>query len=271
MAVDAANAPLAPGALTTIAKGALSVDVAPAAGGRIAQIRHAGVEQLVGYSETNASMLAWGSYPMVPWAGRIRRGQFEFEGRRHRLPVNLGPHAIHGVGFALPWHLDMASADAVELSLALPHDARWLFGGTARQRIEVDGDRVRMRLSLTAGERAMPVALGWHPWFRKPERMEFSPSAHYPRDDEGMATLPAAPPPTGPWDDCFVNTSPVILHLEGRRVRLTSDCRHWVVYDEPAHATCVEPQSGPPDAFNLEPLVLAPGETLQRWFLMEWL
>ena len=54
-------------------------------------------------------------------------------------------------------------------------------------------------------------------------------------------------------------------------MRLTSDCRHWVVYDEPAHATCVEPQSGPPDAFNLEPLVLAPGETLQRWFLMEWL
>ena len=137
-----------------------------------------------------------------------------------------------------------------------------------------EGDSFRVRqffLHGPAGERAMPVALGWHPWFRKPERMEFSPSAHYPRDDEGMATLPPAPPPTGPWDDCFVNTSPVILHLEGRRVRLTSDCRHWVVYDEPAHATCVEPQSGPPDAFNLEPLVLAPGETLQRWFLMEWL
>ncbi|HEY0504788.1 MAG TPA: aldose epimerase [Lysobacter sp.] len=271
MASDAAAAPLAPGVLTTIGSGLLSVDVAPAAGGRIAQIRHDGVELLIGHSATNASMLAWGSYPMVPWAGRIRRGQFDFEGRRHRLPINLGPHAIHGVGFAMPWHLDTATSDAVELSLALPQDARWLFGGVARQRIEVDADRVRMRLSVTAGDRAMPVALGWHPWFRKPGRVEFAPTAWYPRDDEGIATQPVAAPPPGPWDDCFVNTAPVILHCSGRRVRLTSDCRDWVVYDQPAHATCVEPQSGPPDAFNLAPLVLAPGETLQRWFLMEWL
>lgn len=271
MAIDAANAPLAPGALTTIAKGPLSVDVAPAAGGRIAQIRHAGIDQLVGFSDAHASMLAWGSYPMVPWAGRIRRGQFDFEERRHRLPVNLGSHAIHGVGFAMPWRIDAVESDAVELSLALPQDARWLFGGVARQRIEVESDRMRMQLSVAAGERAMPVAMGWHPWFRKPDRLEFAPTAYYPRDDEGMATLPLAPPPPGPWDDCFVNDAPVILHRNGLRLRLTSDCNDWVVYDQPAHATCVEPQSGPPDAFNLQPQVLAPGETMERWFLIEWL
>ena len=32
---------------------------------------------------------------------------------------------------------------------------------------------------------------------------------------------------------------------------MSSSCDHWVVYDEPEHAVCIEPQSGPPDAFNL--------------------
>jgi aldose 1-epimerase len=53
-------------------------------------------------------------------------------------------------------------------------------------------------------------------------------------------------------------------------VRLRSDCIHWVVYDETAHATCVEPQSGPADSFNIEQTVLQPGETLERSFLIEW-
>jgi aldose 1-epimerase len=44
-----------------------------------------------------------------------------------------------------------------------------------------------------------------------------------------------------------------------------------VVYDEPAHATCVEPQSGPPDAFNLgRARDLEPGASLSARFLWEW-
>ena len=74
--------------------------------------------------------------------------------------------------------------------------------------------------------------------------------------------------PTGPWDDCFVNTEPVALTFDGvdveTAIRTAPD---WVVYDMPAHATCVEPQSGPPDAFNIRPNRLEPGETLATiWF-----
>jgi aldose 1-epimerase len=31
---------------------------------------------------------------------------------------------------------------------------------------------------------------------------------------------------------------------------MTSTCDHVVLYDEPRHAICVEPQTGPPDALN---------------------
>jgi len=268
--VDDALRPFAPGPLTAIEAGRTRLEVAPAAGGRIARLTHAGVDWLVGHDAGNAAMIAWGCFPMVPWAGRVRRGGFRFDGREYRLPANLGAHAIHGVGFALPWQVDAHAPGRVELSLALPADQRWPFGGSARQRIEVGDRHVSMQLSITAGDRAMPAAIGWHPWFRKPDCIEFSPRAIYPRDRDGIAVPPAIAPTPGPWDDCFVNEEAIVLHLAGQRLRLASDCDHWVVYDETVHATCVEPQSGPPDAFNLQPSVLAPGETLRRAFLLEW-
>jgi len=263
--------PLAPGALIRLASGPLAVDVAPAAGGRIAQIVHDEISWLLGYSEHNAAMIAWGCYPMLPWAGRIRHGRFAFEGHAYQLPLNLGEHAIHGVGFALPWRVEAASATHAELSLQLPEDARWPFGGSARQRIDVEDNALRMQLSVTAGERAMPAVIGWHPWFCKPDRIEFNPSRFYPRDAEGIAVRSVGELPPGPWDDCFVNDEPVLIERAGQRLRLVSSCRHWVVYDETAKAACFEPQSGPPDAFNLEPTRLAPGSSIAATFALEWL
>ena len=61
-----------------------------------------------------------------------------------------------------------------------------------------------------------------------------------------------------------------MMHRLGQRLRLSSDCEDWVVYDETAHSTCIEPQTGPADAFNIAPRVLAPGQSLQAWFLIEW-
>lgn len=260
-----------PGPLATIANGELRVAIAPQAGGRIAQIRYGGIDHLVGYDEDNQAMIAWGSYPMLPWAGRIRQGRFDFQGAQYQLPLNLGAHAIHGVAFTMPWQVEVHEANAVELSLALPEDDRWPFGGTAHQRIVVGEDRLEMELSVRAGPVPMPAVIGWHPWFRKPERLSFSPSRMYPRDQEGIATLPLVEPLPGPWDDCFINRAPVVLQRAGQRLQLSSDCTNWVIYDQTTHATCIEPQSGPPDAFNLEPAIIPPGETLRKGFLIEWL
>lgn len=278
MALDAASeapaadamAPMAPGPLTTLSNEHLKVDIAALAGGRIAQIAYRGVEQLIGPDQGTPAMIAWGSYPMLPWAGRIRHGRFAFGGRGYQLPLNLQGHAIHGVAFGLPWQLDAHDDQRAELSLTLPQDARWPFGGSAKQTIELRQQRLELKLSLQAGAQAMPAAIGWHPWLRKPDRIDFTPAAYYPRDHQGIASLPLAPPPPGPWDDCFINPSEVVVHRGGQRLRLSSNCSHWVVYDETEHATCIEPQTGPPDAFNLAPEVLSPGEVLEAWFLLEW-
>jgi aldose 1-epimerase len=227
-----------------------------------------GVELLIGRNEgpDPGAAMAWGSYPMVPWPGRIRRGRFTFEGVEHALPINFGGHAIHGVGFDVSWSVARHDADRIELELSLPNDRRWPFGGSSRQVISVDGAALRCELSVTAGSVAMPAAIGWHPWFRKPERVSFRPTAMYERDDEWITIDSLVDVPVRPWDDCFLNTEPVGLTIGGVDLTMTSGCDHWVVFDMREHATCVEPQTAPPDAFNIRPTRLEPGETLSAWF-----
>lgn len=243
------------------------VVVAPAAGGRTAQITVDGRALLVdGDSSSHPSM--WGLFPMVPWAGRVRHGRFVFDGVGYQLPVNLPPHAIHGTGFDRPWRVDHAD----DTSLAMQISLDWPFGGRATQHLELSGERLRCELSVQADDRPMPAELGWHPWFRAPDELQFRPTARYVRDADGIVTgeLVDHDPDDGPFDDCFVNTDPVRIRSGPLMVTLQSDCDHWVLYDQPAEATCVEPQSGPPDAFTIRPRRLGVGEALHRTLTLSW-
>lgn len=251
------------------------VDVDPDAGGRLTQLWVDGRPLLVGRDDVPGELLGpdgtpvatdWGSYPMVPWAGRIRRGRFSFRGDEFQLPINFGDHAIHGVGFTSAWTVTVVEADRVVLGLELPTDHRWPFGGRVVQDVSLAPDRVLLTMEVVSDERAFPVSFGWHPWFRKPTRFDFHPARMYRRDESGIAVDELIDVPPGPWDDCFTNTLPVALTIDGVDLQLTSDCTEWVVYDERAHATCVEPQTGPPDAFTIAPRILEPGRSHGAWF-----
>lgn len=257
--------PTTPVRLTTTRVDAV---VDPARGGRLAQLSIDGTALLVGSDDIGDSTAAtgWGSFPMVPWAGRIRHGRFRFDGVDHQLPINFGDHAIHGVGFTSHWDVADVSARSADLHLRLPSDRSWPFGGRVTQRFEVDATGLTTTMSVTADDRAMPVSFGWHPWFRKPSSLDFFPTAMYRRDDEHVAVDDLVAVPDGPWDDCFLNHDPVTLRIGGQTIRVTSDREHWVVYDERPYATCVEPQTGPPDAFNIAIRRLEPGESLTAWY-----
>ena len=218
--------------------------------------------------ERNDRML-WGSYPMVPWVGRIRNGCFRFDDVDYQMPINLPPHAIHGTAFTAPWTIEAQSDRRATLSFDL--GPPWPFGGRASQTIELAQDHIDCALAVTAGDRAMPAQLGWHPWFVKPPSATIRMRRMYVRDEVGIPTGDLVPTPPGPWDDCFVEPmSPIELHFDQLTVTVSSDCDHWVVYDQPAHATCVEPQTGPPDGPNLAPVRLEPGETLSRSMRIAW-
>ncbi|MDQ3940551.1 MAG: hypothetical protein M3238_04280 [Actinomycetota bacterium] len=119
-------------------------------------------------SDPVADVLLWGSFFMVPWAGRLAEGRLPWDGEIHHMPQNFGGHAIHGVGFDKPWTIDEATDELVVLSLDLG-GAGWPFGGTARHRITLAPNRLDLVAEVEAADRSMPVAAGWHPYFRRPD------------------------------------------------------------------------------------------------------
>jgi aldose 1-epimerase len=243
------------------------VSIAPGRGGRIAQLRVRGRSLLV--DDRSLGEVSWGSYPMVPWAGRIGNAQFTLDGQVVQLEANAGPHAMHGVGFAQPWTVQDAGAAHLSMSTEL----RWPLGGHAHQHIELGEHTLRCTLTVTAAEQRMPVTIGWHPWFVKPERAELRFEAMYERGPHHLPTgRLVAPAAEGSRDDCFVRPAGALrLHYPSLAVVVDSDCECWVVFDTPAHATCVEPQSGPPDAVNLgAAALLDTHQSLTRTMSLTW-
>jgi aldose 1-epimerase len=262
----------------TLRSGEATVTVYPSAGGRIGQIDVAGQHLLVDVPDTDeAHPMLWGAFSMAPWVGRIRRGRFRFDGAEHQLAINHhdgpGPdraHAIHGLVF------DRGVATEAPTSRSMwsgSVDLSWDFGGTVSQTVAVFEDRVVSTLRLDASVGRFPAEIGWHPWFRKPDRLDFSPTQMYQRDEFGLPTGALVEPSSSPWDDCFLNTDPIVLHYDrliAPTVTVRSGCDHVVIYDHPADATCVEPQSGPPDAFNTSPHIVTPGTPLERTMTISW-
>jgi aldose 1-epimerase len=54
----------------------------------------------------------------------------------------------------------------------------------------------------------------------------------------------------------------VLTWPDGVRATIASNCDFWVIFTKPDHALCVEPQTGPPNEFNLGARVVAPGTAL---------
>ena len=245
----------------------LVVDLA--AGGRLASLEVRGRELL---KTSGDDLGTWGSFPMAPFAGRLRDAVLTFKGSRHQLPANLPPHAIHGTVRDRRWHLVGDATITTELG------DDWPFAGGVVQQFDLTADRLTCRMEIHADE-PMPASLGWHPSFVRripgvPGELELDLQAAgmYARDEAGIATAELVPPPPGPWDDCFTDLRrPPVLRWPGfLELTIESDCPDWVVYTIPQDTISVEPQTAPPDALNADPTVVLPDRPLVAEMTWRW-
>jgi aldose 1-epimerase len=274
--------------------GTASVVVDTLAGGRVGQLDVGDQPLLIEPDPDRRPSIKWGSFPMAPWAGRIRNGRFRFDGIEHRLDPNdadeigadetgadrVNRHAIHGTVFGRAWQVEERSPSTVTMTCPLTGALSWPFAGIARQRIELSHGALRCELSIESSGRPFPAVLGWHPWLLEPTDLRFSPTTMYRRGGDGLPTGELVEPAPRPWDDCFVNSRPVVLSYDrplAPVVTIESDCDHWVLFDGVAGALCVEPQSGPPDGLGpdltphvLTPHVVRPGQPLSRAMTISW-
>ncbi len=254
----------------------------PGAGGRIASLKVDGIELFV---TEGVGHVAWGCYPMVPWAGRIRDGVLRWRGEEHRLPTHLvPPHAIHGTLLETAW--DVIESGPAAVTIAADLMPPWPFGGHAVHRVWLTPEGLHAGLEVHAADRAMPAIVGWHPWFRRVLRDQAGAAVGEPAivdlDAGGMLRRGADGLPDGtvirsippePWDDCFIDVAGAPgVHWPGVvAVRIESAAPCWVVYTESEEGVCVEPQTGPPNGLNTgEHAVVEPGAPLVASMTMGW-
>lgn len=217
-----------------------------------------------------------GCFALAPFAGRLHQARLEWDGRVHPLPAHAAPHAIHGTAVDAAWSVPASTPTTAVLvhELAAP----WPFRGRVRQELSLYDDRLETALVVEADE-PMPVVVGWHPWF--PRRLarggevelDLSPQQMYERGPDGLPTGRLVPPPSGPYDDCFLGLSapPTLTWPGALELVLDSPTDHWVVFTERPEAVCVEPQTGPPDAVRLGRAAVVPaGGSHELRLVLRW-
>jgi len=250
------------------------MSILPEFGCRLGSLRAYGLELL---RTEGDSPIAWGGYPMVPWAGRMGGARFEHDGVTHEFPADAPPHAIHGLGHDVPWQ--WVSGDDTSAVFALDPVESWPFQARVEQRFTVLPDGIEIELRVESAREAFPAQAGWHPWFRRdlgvgePLRLGFAPAWQEQRGPDHLPTGLRVPPTEGPWDDCFGTPGGLDATLVwpgALRMRMTSDTDWTVVYDMPPDHICVEPQTGPPNGLTTMPRLVEPGHPLIATTTWTW-
>jgi aldose 1-epimerase len=247
----------------------------PGSGCRIASLKVRGV-QLLRQGEK------YGAFVMAPWCGRTDHGRFRSGGELYQLPIDKGPHAIHGTARHGVWHTVPEEGDAVGRSASFTYDLTdpWPWEGRVTQIVELaeDGSSVTLTLGVETAVDSFPAQAGWHPWFLRnlgrggeDAQLGFAPEWQEERGPDHIPTGARIAPRPGPWDDCFGMPGGVdaTLTWPGEfELRVASRAEWVVVYDEEPEAICVEPQSGPPNGLNSRPHLvtqLEPMEVSTTW------
>ncbi len=242
-------------------------------GGRLASLEIEGNEVLV---TDGPKPTRWGSFPMVPWCGRLPEGRLDYADNVYEFPMTNPGFANHGLVHLQEWSVIQHSDSVLKIGTQL--DSPWVFGGAVTQRFEMDDNAMLIEVQVEAGEWAMPVMAGWHPWFRRQldvgeqAELRVEPGRQYQLDDRQVPTGALVEVGPQPWDDCFVDLSapPTISWPGAFDLTISSSFDHWVIFTEPEHAICVEPQSGPPNEINRSPHIISPGERFCGWMGVTW-
>ena len=241
---------------------------------------------------------------LAPWANRLSSphqvvGDVEWD-------VVVGAPGVHGddagqpihglLAYAGDWEVERLDADDESAVLRarlrvddrLDRFASFPFEHDLVVEVSLAGRTLRVTTSLTAtGDRPVPVAFGWHPWFEFPDvpRAEWELSTPFVHravlDDRMIPTgeVVADPTPTGPLadavlDDVFLgvvdgSVATVRAGSRGVSVRYVTGYDVGVVFaPRQFDIVCIEPMTAPTDPFaGRFPLrVAAPGETVEAVF-----
>jgi len=151
----------------------LRLTIAPELGGSVLSFQK-GATDLLRNGEQATSPLEGAGFPLVPFAGRVTKGQFSFGRTDVQLAANFPPepHAIHGDGWQSVWAVE----DEGPSHLTIAHCYRpaplseetqtWPWAYKATQKFRLTDQGLSLTISIeNQGAAPMPAGIGWHPYF----------------------------------------------------------------------------------------------------------
>jgi aldose 1-epimerase len=249
----------------TLTNDSLRCEIVPAMGGAIAGLWLGEIPVLRARPPSEWTTARQAScYALLPFSNRIGHATMTWAGVMHCLSSSAGdePHAIHGVGWQRPWQVQMAEARCARLSLQHQADAAWPFAFDAEQSFRLSANELELTLSIrNLADLAVPVGLGWHPFFvkRKHSRISFDAKARWEMNAEKLPTQRVPVSGLSTYcgsldiDHCFDGWSGVVqLQDELLHTSITSNLNHLVVYTQPRQAfVAIEPVSHVNNAIQL--------------------
>ena len=240
----------------SVAGHSLSFDLS--LGARITQWNYQGLD-LIGVRGSDP--VENGCYPMAPGAGRIAGNSLDWQGEAISLPVNYQGFALHG--YVLDRPIDSFQENEFDDSVEIQFTTMindWI----APLRIDMKWQLMQHEIHSTIAASTpsldpIPVVLGWHPWFNNVidgdqvisldyQGLELAVKAgDFPSGDFIEATKAQ-----GPYDDAFRSKDKLVNLRWGNRLNISICNSHewFVIYNGAEGFTCVEPQTGPPNAFH---------------------
>ena len=135
----------------------------------------------------------------MPWPNRIEDGSYEFDGRRHQLPLTevAAANAIHGLVRWATWAVAERENDRVAMEHVLHPQPGYPFALVLRIEYSVGDGGLTVRTTATnAGTAPCPFASGMHPYFTLGRSSVDTITLSVPADEvmeSGPRGLPYAP------------------------------------------------------------------------------
>lgn len=140
--------------------------VAVAVGGGLRSYSAGGRDLVDGYGVDQMSSAGRGQV-LIPWPNRLQDGNYEFDGRRHQLPLNEPErgNAIHGLVRWAAWTVAAHEPHRVAMEHVLHPQPGYPFALKLSIEYALSGSGLRVRTVATnAGTEACPFGSGAHPY-----------------------------------------------------------------------------------------------------------
>lgn len=225
-----------------------------------------------------------------PWANRLGGFTYAFDGTPVALDsgdLYLEEHGLplHGLRTAVSgWELTEQSETQASARRELRGLAAFPFDHTIELQAALRGEALTLTTTLTAGERPVPIAFGFHPFFQLPGVPRAQWEIALPVDERIVVDEDLIPTgertPAGnldgllgerTFDDGFTYTgsAPFVLQGGGRRIEVAFERGYdfaQVFAPDVADVVCFEPMTAPADALRHVPKSVSSGETFSARF-----